>query len=132
VFNIMAHSSMQYYDKRPNLRLALICAIATIVSSCASSAIDSQVPAGTSAQSALSGPKDSGQYPNINIVPTGETAQLSDSETAATRARLEGEAQVQRQRGESPEAYLDRLRKLQKLGSTHAAATLREIEASGQ
>lgn len=73
-------------------------------------------------------PKNSGQYPNINVVPTGEIAQLSDAETAATRARLEGEAQVQQQRGESPAAYLDRLRKLQKLGSTHAAATLRQIE----
>lgn len=73
-------------------------------------------------------PKNTGQFPNINVVPSGEIAQLSDAETAATRARLEGEVQVQQQRGESPEAYLERLRKLQKLGSTHAAATLRQIE----
>lgn len=73
-------------------------------------------------------PKNAGQYPNINVVPSGEIAQLSDAETAATRARLEGEAQVQQQRGESPKAYLARLRKLQELGSRHAADTLRQIE----
>lgn len=75
-------------------------------------------------------PKNSGQYPNINVVPSGEIVQLSDAETAATRANLEHEAQVQQQRGESPADYLARLRKLQKLGSTHAAATLRQIEKS--
>ncbi len=75
-------------------------------------------------------PKNTGTYPNINIVPTGETAQLSDAETAAKRAELEGQAQVQRQRGESAEAYVARLRKLQALGSTHAADTLRQIENS--
>ncbi len=129
----MAYASMQHYDKRRNLVLALVCAIAPVVSSCASDTIDTAVPAASSAQaSALSAPKDTGQYPNINIVPTGETAQLSDSETAATRATLENDALVQQRRGESPEAYLARLRKLQQLGSTHAAATLRAIEASGQ
>ena len=69
-------------------------------------------------------------YPNINIVPQGETAQLSDAEAQAKTAQLYAQADAQRQNGESAEAYLARLRRLQQLGSTHAAAALKAIEAS--
>lgn len=74
--------------------------------------------------------RNTGAYPNINIVPQGETAQLSDDEVAARKAELYAKADAQRQNGESAEAYLARLRRLQLLGSTHAAAALAAIEAS--
>jgi hypothetical protein len=79
----------------------------------------------------VAGPKNSGEYPNINIVPTGETAQLTDAQTQATRASLLAQGEAQQQRGESAEIYLARLKKLQKLGSTNADAVLKQIE-SGQ
>ncbi|MGB8817939.1 MAG: hypothetical protein WCC66_08480 [Rhizobiaceae bacterium] len=75
-------------------------------------------------------PVNSGEYPNINIVPEGQTAQLSNDETAALKAQLSAEKDAQRLPGEPIEAYLARLRRLQQLGSTHAAAVLAEIEAS--
>jgi hypothetical protein len=129
----MVQASIQNFDKRAKLLKTWTCLVVLILSGCASNTIDEAVPVAAQVQpSSLSGPRSDGTYPNINIVPTGETAQLSDSDTAAARAELEGEARVQRQRGESPEAYVARLRNLQKLGSTHAAATLRAIEASGQ
>ncbi|MGL4489723.1 MAG: hypothetical protein ACRCU5_09795 [Rhizobiaceae bacterium] len=103
--------------------------VTALMCGCASNTIDEAVPVATAGPTA-SAPRNTGQYPNINIVPVGETAQLSDAETAATRAELEGEAQVQQQRGESAEAYVERLRRLQRLGSTHAAATLKQIEDS--
>jgi hypothetical protein len=74
--------------------------------------------------------RNSGAYPNINIVPQGETAQLSDAEVQAKKAELAAQADAQRQHGESAAAYLARLRRLQQLGSTHAAAALKAIEAS--
>jgi hypothetical protein len=75
-------------------------------------------------------PVNSGEYPNINIVPEGQTVQLSNGETAALKAQLSAEKDAQRLPGEPIEAYLGRLRRLQQLGSTHAAAVLAEIEAS--
>ncbi len=137
----MTDQAMQFRTLQKYIQFGIFSMCIGLVQGCASNTIDQAVPVSSAndstAASASVGeepstsPKNSGKYPNINVVPTGETAQLSDAETAATRARLEDEAQVQQQRGESPEAYLERLRKLQQLGSTHAAATLRLIE-SGQ
>jgi hypothetical protein len=146
----MTDHSMQFSTIRLYPRVTVLTLCFGLLCGCASNTIDqavplsnvteplpttqppstSQVQASPSnvTQAPIVQPKDSGQYPNINVVPNGEIAQLSDAETAATRARLEGEAQVQQQRGESPEAYLARLRNLQKLGNTHAADTLRQIE----
>lgn len=98
---------------------------------CASNTIDEAVPLASQqplVSSTSAAPKNTGQYPNINVVPAGEVSQLSDSQTASTRAELEGEALAQQQSGESAENYLERLRKLQLLGSTHAANVLRQIE----
>lgn len=101
--------------------LLLGVSIAVLVSACSST---------TTAPQTTNPIRDTGAYPNINIVPTGETSQLSDDETAARKAALYGQAEAQRRDGESAQVYLARLRKLQKLGSTHAAAALAEIEAS--
>jgi hypothetical protein len=153
VFIIMTDQSMQFRSTQQFMRVTAVSICLGLLSGCASNTIDQAVPISnvteplqtpqqpatastgqaqvspsTLSQAPTAQPKNTGQFPNINVVPTGEIAQLSDAETAATRARLEGEAQVQQQRGESPDAYLERLRKLQKLGSTHAAATLRQIE----
>lgn len=121
----------------------LLCAL--LLTRCASNTIDQAVPSavqqpaqnsvqagnstGLKAESAMS-IKNTGQYPNINIVPSGEVPQLSDTQTAVARAELEGQALAQQQSGESAEIYVERLRRLQKLGSTHAASALREIEKS--
>lgn len=75
-------------------------------------------------------PVNTGAYPNINIVPAGVTNQLSDQESANLRSELYAEQAAQRMPGEPVTAYIARLRKLQQLGSTHAAAALKEIEAS--
>lgn len=94
---------------------------------CASqNAIDDAVPAGAN----QSGVVNTGAYPNINIVPTGETAQLTDFEAEAKKAELTAQGEAQRQNGESAADYLARLRRLQQLGSTHAAAALAAIEAT--
>lgn len=73
-------------------------------------------------------PVNTGAYPNINIVPEGQTAQLGDAEAASMKAQLYSEKDAQRLPGEPAEAYVARLRRLQQLGSTHAAAALAEIE----
>lgn len=75
-------------------------------------------------------PVNTGNYPNINIVPVGETGQLSDAEVASRKSELYSEQAAQRRPGEASSAYVARLRRLQELGSTHAAAALAEIEAS--
>ncbi len=75
-------------------------------------------------------PINTGAYPNINIVPEGQTSQLSNAESANLRNSLYAEQAAQRLPGEPVEAYIARLRKLQSLGSTHAAAALKQIEAS--
>jgi hypothetical protein len=147
----MTSYSLQYNDKRHYFLASLLLLCMMMVCGCASNTIDDAVPVAIaeppplpqqtsddpqavvllkSPDQAAAPPKTSGQYPNINVVPVGEVAQLSDVETARVRANLEGESQVQQQRGEGPDAYLARLKKLQKLGSTHAAATLRQIEKS--
>mgnify|MGYP003439055406 CR=1 FL=1 len=73
-------------------------------------------------------PVNAGAYPTINIVPEGQTAQLGDAEAASLKAQLYSEKDAQRLPGEPAEAYVARLKRLQQLGSTHAAAALAEIE----
>ena len=73
-------------------------------------------------------PVNTGSYPNINIVPEGATAQLSDEEAASRKSQLYSEQDAQRLPGEPASAYVARLKRLQQLGSTHAAAALAEIE----
>ncbi len=75
-------------------------------------------------------PINTGAYPNINVVPQGQTNQLSDADSANLRDTLYAEQAAQRQPGEPVGSYIARLRKLQSLGSTHAAAVLKQIEAS--
>lgn len=101
-----------------------ICLALLQLQGCASgNAIDSAVPVSSEV-------RNTGAYPNINIVPQGQTAQLTDTEVAARKAELFAQADAQRLNGESAEDYIARLRRLQALGSTHAAAALKAIEAS--
>jgi hypothetical protein len=118
-----------------------------VLGGCATASIDNAVPTSTQplAQDAMAAPAapaaepvpprtgapiNTGSYPNINIVPEGVTSQLTDAESANLRNTLYAEKDAQRMPGEPVEAYIARLRKLQKLGSTHAAAALAQIEAS--
>ncbi len=103
--------------------------LAVLIAGCASSSTDSSIP--VAAATPRSGaPTNTGAYPNINIVPTANSAQLTDGESQGLRNELLSEKNAQQRPGESAQAYIARLRQLQKLGSTHAAAALAQIEAS--
>lgn len=77
----------------------------------------------------VAGARDTDTFPNLNIVPRGETEQFTASdrqakvaELSAIRARTQGQA-----RGGPNAAETQRLRRV---GATHADEALREIEAS--
>lgn len=135
------------FSKSLAVKCGLLVILGSSVGGCASATIDNAVPGSdqanmpTSTQPAAiamekpvpprSGtPINTGAYPNINVVPQGQTDQLSDADSANLRDTLYAEQASQRQPGEPVAAYIARLRKLQSLGSTHAAAVLKQIEAS--
>jgi hypothetical protein len=137
----------QGFSKHSKAMGGLLLILLPVLGSCATATIDNGVPTSTQplAQDAMASPAapvakpipprtgaplNTGAYPNINIVPEGVTSQLSDAESANLRNTLYAEKDAQRMPGEPVEAYIARLRKLQKLGSTHAAAALAQIEAS--
>jgi hypothetical protein len=105
-----------------------------ILSGCASTGAGNSAPASALAEKPVpprsGAPVNTGAYPNINIVPEGVTTQLTDADASSLRSTLYAEQAAQRQPGEPVEAYIARLRKLQQLGSTHAAAALKEIAAA--
>lgn len=67
-----------------------------------------------------------GQYPNLNIVPTAAAPQLSGAEKRAKLAELDA-ARKQAVKGASGEPVSDDA-KLKKLARTHAEDALKEIE----
>jgi hypothetical protein len=73
-------------------------------------------------------PKNTGQYPNINVMPVGETAQFTPTDEAATRALLADAKANQQLQGESTAAYQERLKRLRLLAKTHAKDTISQIE----
>jgi hypothetical protein len=73
-------------------------------------------------------PKNTGQYPNINVMPVGETAQFTPTDEAATRALLADAKASQQLQGESTVAYQERLKRLRLLAKNHAKDTISQIE----
>jgi hypothetical protein len=100
----------------------------SVLGACATASDNQTLAAAPPAPPRSGQPVNTGAYPNINIVPEGQTAQLSDAEASALKAQLASEQAAQRLPGEPASAYIARLKRLQQLGSTHAAAALAEIE----
>lgn len=105
-----------------------------LLSSCATATIDNAVPQAAlepPAQAAVSAaqPVNTGQYPNINVIPVGETAQFTATDEAATRALLDDAKAGQQAQGESTAAYQERLKRLRLLAKNHAKDTVQQIEA---
>ena len=114
----------------------------SILSSCATATIDNAVPQAAlespapladptqpplvAAKPAL--PNNTGQYPNINVMPVGETAQFTPTDEAATRALLDDAKSGQQAQGESTAAYQERLKRLRLLAKSHATDTIKQIE----
>ena len=69
--------------------------------------------------------RNTGQYPNLNIVPAGETAQISEEERAAKTAELN----AARQEAQSAAGKQDNeAEKLRRLARKHAQEALDQIE----
>lgn len=72
------------------------------------------------------GARDTGRYPNLNIMPSGETAQISEEERAAKIAELEAaKKEAQSAGGKNG----DEAEKLRRIARKHAEETLKEIKA---
>ena len=121
-------------------RLRLLLSIATmltaalgvfLLSSCATATIDNAVPQAAleSPTATPAQPNNTGQYPNINVLPVGETAQFTPTDEAATRALLDDAKAGQQAQGESTAAYQERLTRLRLLAKSHATDTIKQIES---
>lgn len=110
-----------------------------MLSSCATATIDNAVPQAVlqspeqgpvfaPAAAAAAQPVNTGLYPNINVMPVGETAQFTPTEEAATRALLADAKASQQLQGESTASYQERLRRLRLLAKNHAKDTISQIE----
>lgn len=86
-----------------------------------------QDDAGVSASSGMALTPDG--YPNINIVPEGETAQFTPQEKQELAAQLRS-ALARQRAGDTSRATAAEIAQLRALARRHAADVLREIEAS--
>ncbi|MFP1632501.1 hypothetical protein ACLB6G_12240 [Zhengella sp. ZM62] len=75
----------------------------------------------------LSNARDTGQFPNINVVPKGQTAQISPAQRAATVSELNAARNSQRASGAG--ARVGGEGELRRLGRTHTREALEEIES---
>ncbi|RST86413.1 hypothetical protein EJC49_10530 [Aquibium carbonis] len=114
-----------------------ILAVATMLAlaGCAGMSIDDAVPAGARSSASApvvgtgpSAPRQTGEFPNLNIVPKPATAQFTDAETSATTSELRLAQERARRTVQSLSAPGEGER-LRVLGNTHGAAVLGEIEA---
>jgi hypothetical protein len=78
------------------------------------------------ARNASTGPADTGQYPNLNIIPGAAAPQLSQDEIAAKKAALK--ARRQAVVDAAPDKPKVNAAKLRKLAADHAKDALNEIE----
>lgn len=86
--------------------------------------------AGDGADIAASGARDTGTYPNLNIVPRGEAEQFSPSERQAkTEELLAARQRSTRVTAAPADAAAERAR-LSRIGRTHVSETLESIEDS--
>ena len=101
------------------LAVLLALAIGPVLAGCGTSAIEDAVPQGTI--------RNTGVYPNINIVPKGETTQFSASGSAAAKAELRtANAEVKSGAAKTTTATESELREI---AQSHAQETIDEIEA---
>lgn len=75
---------------------------------------------------AMTDARNTGQFPNINVVPEGQTSQISARERAATVWELRQARKVQDWNRSKTEVLSDE--ELRRLGKTHAQETLKQIE----
>lgn len=114
------------------------CAAMLALAGCAGTSIEDAVPAGTQAPQAASAttvgtgpsaPRQTGEFPNLNVVPQAATAQFSDAEASATTSEL----LLAQQRARRTVATLSRPsqgERLRVLGNTHGADAISEIEGN--
>ncbi|TCD12395.1 hypothetical protein [Oricola cellulosilytica] len=69
-----------------------------------------------------------GEFPNINEMPQGETAQMTDAQRDALVAQMTALSAAHANGRISPAQYQRRLAELRRLGATHSTATIRTIE----
>lgn len=124
------------------LRASLIvaCAAVLALAGCAGMSIEDAVPTGAQASppatqvasattvgTGPSAPRQTGEYPNLNLVPKAATTQFTDEEASATTSELRRAQERARQTVESLSRPGEGER-LRVLGNTHGAAVLSEIE----
>ncbi len=114
----------------PTVAMLSSCATATIDNAVPQAALESPEQAPVLAPAVVSSvqPVNTGLYPNINVMPVGETAQFTPSDEAATRALLNNAKAGQQAQGESTAAYQERLKRLRLLAKSHASDTIKQIE----
>jgi hypothetical protein len=99
-----------------------------LLDGCASNfAIEDAVPH-PAADGTYGGPRDTGQYPNLNIRQKGATSQLTDAEVAANTKELNG---AKTRLGAGPAATSDAsadIAGMRQAGKAHNEQVLKEIE----
>lgn len=124
----------------PRALPAAACVAMLALTGCAGMSIEDAVPSGASTSLAgpqtasatvvgtgPSAPRQTGEFPNLNVVPKGATAQFSDAEASATT----GELLLAQQRARRTVASLSKPgegERLRVLGNTHGATAISEIE----
>lgn len=113
------------------------CAAVLALAGCAGMTIEEAVPAGAGSSQAMapaavvgtgpSAPLQTGQFPNLNVVPTPAAAQFTDAESSATTSDLL-RAQARARRTVESLSKPGEGERLRVLGNTHGAAVLGEIE----
>lgn len=116
------------------------CAVLLALAGCAGMSIEDAVPAGArasqpTAQTASattvgtgpSAPRQTGQFPNLNVVPKAAADQFTDAESSATTSELL-RAQARARQTVASLSKPGEGERLRVLGNTHGAAVLSEIE----
>lgn len=107
--------------RKPGFRILTAISLAAVVAGCQTASIDDLAPRAADGRTA----PNTGTYPNLNVVPTPETPQLTDAERDAKTAELRAARDGQNRGGSSGASEAD----LRRLARTHADAALREIES---
>ena len=121
----------------PHRRASPIVACATVLAlaGCAGLSMEDAVPSGARSQSTAavvgtgpSAPRQTGEFPNLNIVPKPATEQFTDAESSATTSELL-QAQARARRTVASFDSPGEGERLRVLGNTHGAKAIVEIEA---
>jgi hypothetical protein len=104
-----------------------VLAAALSLAACSTSGTGSAAPAAASGQPNLVGPKDTGSYPNLNIVPRQAAPQFTSEEAQAKLAALNAERQAAQNPARAAGASDDSAT-LSALGRNHGKDALKQIE----